>query len=202
MLNIIDFKRKDYTDLIKEKQDIFNKKINNDLKEDFIFIGEHYPVYTCGKRTKKEHIYGIPDEIPILEIERGGSVTFHGPGQLVIYPIIDLRNYKLSVKDYVNTLEQIIIDTCNYFEIKAFRKKGYPGVFTNDGKIGFVGVKVSKYITLHGSSLNVNVDKKFFSFINPCGINTPVVNMSDYIGVSVDEVKNVLVKNIRNYFSG
>jgi len=199
MLNIIDFQKEDYIKILKKQEDLFDKKTNG-LRENFVLIGEHHSVYTCGKRTKKEHIYSNPENVPVINIERGGSITFHGEGQIVFYPIIDIRDFKLSVKDYIFTLEQILIDTCEYFNIKTFRKKGYPGVFTEEGKIGFLGVKVSKYITLHGASLNVNVDKKYFGYINPCGINTPVVNMSDYTDVPLDEVKDILKNQINLKF--
>jgi lipoyl(octanoyl) transferase len=201
MLNIIDFGKENYITIIKKKEDIFLQKKEGSLKDDVIFIGEHYPVYTCGKRTKKEHLYNIPESIPVFNIERGGSVTFHGEGQIVIYPVIDLRNYKLSVKDYVNILEEIIIKTCSDFKIKAFRKKGYPGVFTEEGKIGFVGVRVSSYITFHGASLNVSVDKKYFQYINPCGINTPIVNMNDYTKADINNVKNKIIYYLKLLFN-
>lgn len=201
MLNIIDFQKEDYIKILKKQENFFNKKLEGKLKEDFVLVGEHFNVYTCGKRTKPEHIYKNPENIPVLNIERGGSITFHGEGQIVIYPILDLRHYNLSVKDYVYTLEEIILDTCRRYGINAFRKKGYPGVFTKEGKIGFVGVRVSRYITIHGASLNVNVDKKYFSYINPCGINTPVVNISDYININLSEVKEKLKANILKAFS-
>ena len=197
MLNIIDFGKENYITVLKKQEELFNQKREGSLKEDFILIGEHYPVYTCGKRTKKEHIYCIPENIPIFDVERGGSITFHGEGQLVVYPIINLKNYRLSVKEYVNTLEEAIIRTCLSFGVNTFRKKGFPGVFTKEGKIGFVGVKISNYITFHGASLNVSVDKKYFEYINPCGIGTPVVNLSDYTKTDINDVKKTFMTYLK-----
>ena len=197
MLNIIDFGKENYITVLKKQEELFNKKREGILEEDFILIGEHYSVYTCGKRTKKEHIYNIPQNVPIFEIERGGSVTFHGEGQLVVYPILNLKNYRLSVKEYVNTLEEAMIRACLDFDVKAFRKKGFPGVFTKEGKIGFVGVKISNYITFHGASLNIYVDKKYFEYINPCGIGTPVVNLSDYTKADINDVKKTFMTYLK-----
>lgn len=193
---IIDFGKKEYLEILKLQEDLFQKKQNNETSQDYILIGEHFPVYTAGKRTKQEHIYNIPENIPLIKIERGGSITFHGLGQIVVYQIMDLRIKKLSVKNFVHRLEEAIIKTCKYFNVDAFRKEKLTGVFTKEGKIGFIGLRVSKFITMHGLSLNVNVDKKYFSYINLCGISTEVINISDYKNVNFDEVKQLLLKNI------
>ncbi|HIQ24520.1 MAG TPA: lipoyl(octanoyl) transferase [Persephonella sp.] len=193
---IIDFGKKEYLEILKIQEDLFQKKQNNETSQDYILIGEHFPVYTAGKRTKQEHIYNIPKNIPLIKIERGGSITFHGLGQIVVYPIMDLRMKKLSVKNLVYKLEEAIIKTCRHFNIDVFRKEKLTGIFTKEGKIGFIGLRVSKFITMHGLSLNVNVDKKYFSYINPCGISTEVVNISDYEKANVKKVKQLLLKNI------
>ena len=193
---IIDFGKKEYLEILKIQEDLFQKKQNNETSQDYILIGEHFPVYTAGKRTKQEHIYNIPKNIPLIKIERGGSITFHGLGQIVVYPIMDLRMKKLSVKNLVYKLEEAIIKTCRHFNIDVFRKEKLTGIFTKEGKIGFIGLRVSKFITMHGLSLNINVDKKYFSYINPCGISTEVVNISDYEKANVKKVKQLLLKNI------
>jgi len=196
---IIDFKRENYNKILKLQEKLFREKQKNNNLPDYILIGEHYPVYTAGKRTKQEHIYNIPQDIPIIYIERGGSITFHGTGQVVVYPIVDLRRKRLSVKKFVFKLEEAIIQTCKYFGVNAFRKEGLTGVFTEDGKIGFIGIRVSRFITMHGLSLNVDVNKNYFSYINPCGISTNIVNISDYKKVNTSEVKKVLLKKILSY---
>ena len=193
---IVDFRKEDYLKILKLQEDLFLKKQNGEVSKDYILIGEHFPVYTAGKRTKQEHIYNIPENIPVIKIERGGSITFHGLGQIVVYPIIDLRKRKLLIKNFVFKLEEAMINTCKNFGINAFRKEKLTGVFTKDGKIGFIGLRVSRFITMHGFSLNVNVEKKYFSYINPCGISTEVVNITDYKSVSLEEVKKILLKNL------
>ncbi len=187
----------DYLETLHLQRKLFQEKISNPKKRDIILVTEHFPVYTKGKTTKEEDIPFPIKDIPIIDIERGGSVTFHGEGQIVVYPIITLGK-KLSVKNYVKTLEDIMIGTLKEFDIYAFREEKRRGVFTEKGKIGFVGVKISRYTTMHGFSLNVNVDKKFFEKIIPCGIkDKPVCSMSDFIeDITVETVKPILLKHI------
>ncbi|WP_457641662.1 lipoyl(octanoyl) transferase LipB [Persephonella sp.] len=196
MLKIIDLGKTEYQEALKIQRDFFLKKRKNPEIGDIILITEHYPVYTRGKSTKREH---IPDNLdaPIFEIERGGSVTFHGEGQIIVYPILRLKK-NLSVKKFVYILEEIMIETLKEFGIRGFRKEKFRGVFTERGKIGFVGIKISKGISMHGFSLNVNVDKSYFSKIIPCGIkDIPVCNMADFIpGVKTIYVKNILISSI------
>ncbi len=199
-MEVIDFGIKDYLQVLKLQKDLFSKKLSGD-KNSYILIGEHPNVYTLGKRTKKEHLYDIPSNVPIINIDRGGSITFHGKGQLVVYPIINLKDYNLSVKRYVYLLEESMLRTCKTFGIDAFRKEGYPGVFTDKGKIGFTGTKVSRYITMHGFSLNVDVNKTFFKRINPCGIGTEVCNITDFDpSVRLKDVKAELLSNLLQLF--
>ncbi len=197
-MKIKDLGKTDYLETLNLQRKLFNEKIKNPELEDIVLITQHYSVYTKGKTTSEEHIPQPIEDIPVIEIERGGSVTFHGEGQIVVYPIITLSK-KLSVRNYVSTLEQIMIDTLKDFDIDAFREEKRRGVFTEKGKIGFVGVKISRYTTMHGFSLNVNVEKKYFQRIIPCGISDkPVCSMSDFIkDIKVEDVKEVLIKHIR-----
>ncbi len=193
---IKDLGKTDYIETLKLQRKLFKEKVENPEKEDTVLITEHYPVYTKGKTTSPDHILDTGN-IPVVDIERGGSVTFHGEGQIVVYPILTL-NKKLSVKNYVSTLEQIMIDTLKDFGINAFRVDKKRGVFTEKGKVGFVGVKISRYTTMHGFSLNVTVDRDFFKKIIPCGISDiPVCCMKDFIpDIKVEHVKPVLIKHI------
>ncbi len=197
-MKIKDLGKTDYLETLNLQRKLFNEKIKNPELEDIVLITQHYPVYTKGKTTSEEHIPQPIEDIPVIEIERGGSITFHGEGQIVVYPIITLSK-KLSVRNYVSTLEQIMIDTLKDFDIDAFREEKRRGVFTEKGKIGFVGVKISRYTTMHGFSLNVNVENKYFQRIIPCGISDkPVCSMSDFIkDIKVEDVKEVLIKHIR-----
>jgi len=196
-LKILDLGKKDYLSVLGLQLKLLKEKQLGLEKNDFIILVEHYPVYTCGKSTKEEHLKFLKKD-EVIEIERGGSITFHGIGQIVAYPIINLSNRKLSVKNYVWILEESIIRTLSDFGINAFRLEGKRGVFTDKGKIGFIGIRVSKHITMHGISLNVDVDKAFFDRIIPCGLeNIPVANVSDFKDVSFKNVKLKLVDNLK-----
>ncbi len=201
-MKVLDLGKTNYIDVLTLQRNYFQEKIKNPEKEDIILITEHFPVYTKGKTTKKDHLPYPIEDVPVVEIERGGSITFHGEGQIVVYPIVSLGK-KLSVKNYVFTLEEVMIKTLKEFGIRAFREEKRRGVFTDKGKIGFVGVKISRYTTMHGFSLNVNVDKTFFERIIPCGItDKPVCNMSDFIpDIKVEYVKPVLIKLLEEIFS-
>ncbi len=195
MVEIIDLGKREYLETLELQKKLFNRKINGE-KKDFLIIVEHFPVYTKGKTTKEEHIPQEIEDVPIVEIERGGSITFHGEGQLVVYPILNLKNYNLNVSKYISKLEETMINSLKEFDIEAFTVEKLRGVFTEKGKIGFLGVKISRYITFHGFSLNINVDKKYFDKIIPCGITEyPVCSISDFKEIPFEEVKKVVLKN-------
>ncbi|MGK0297097.1 MAG: lipoyl(octanoyl) transferase [Gammaproteobacteria bacterium] len=135
---------------------------------DQIWCLEHYPVYTLGLSGKSEHILG-QNHIPIYHSDRGGQVTYHGPGQLVIYLLLDLKRKGISVKKYVNLLEQAIICMLGALQISANRKIGAPGVYVNEKKIAALGVRIRKGYCYHGISLNIDMDLSPYAGINPCG---------------------------------
>ncbi len=198
---ILDLGKTDYLETLKLQRKLFEEKIKNPEKEDTVLITEHFPVYTKGKTTDESHIPYEIKEVPVIDIERGGSITFHGEGQIVVYPVLSLnKKRKISVKNYVKTLEEIMIQTLTDFEIDSFREEKRRGVFTEKGKIGFVGVKISRFTTMHGFSLNVNVDKRYFEKIIPCGIkDKPVCSMEDFIkNIKVEDVKPVLIEKIKS----
>ena len=134
------------------------RRINNEIHDTVLFV-EHEPVYTFGKNANENHLLqNYPDNVKVYYIERGGDVTFHGPGQLVGYPIIDLHNYKKSISWYMRTLEEVIINTLSEYEINASRKEGLTGVWVKNEKIAAFGVRMSRWVTMHGFALNVNTD--------------------------------------------
>ncbi len=195
MLKIIDLGKTEYQEVLKIQLETFERIYAGKEIFSHFFITEHKPVYTAGKTTKKEDIKDTGN-IPVFWVDRGGSVTFHGEGQIVVYPVLMLKN-RISVKKYVYTLESIIIDTLDYLGIKAHRKEKLRGVFTDKGKIGSIGVKISRGITMHGFSVNVDVNKSYFEKIVPCGIkNIPVCNISDFKRVDLTAVKLELIKSI------
>ena len=158
-----------------ELQRAFVDKRLNDKATDILLLLEHAPTITIGKSGKAENII-VPKEvltennIALHFTDRGGDVTYHGPGQLVGYPIIDLNELHMTFHDYIYNLEQTIIDTLKAFDINSFRKYNYRGVWTENGKIASIGVRVIKTVTMHGFALNINPNLQHFEFIIPCGI--------------------------------
>jgi lipoate-protein ligase B len=187
-------------DLQKEMQ---QQRINGYI-EDTLILVEHDPVYTLGKNANEDHLLQSRDEsVDVFNIERGGDITFHGPGQLVGYPILDLSNYKKSVSWYMRTLEQVLIDTLIEFKIAAQRNDGLTGVWVGDEKIAALGVRISRWVTMHGFALNVNPDLSFYDGIIPCGIfDHGVTSMEQLLGETQnnDNVKNMVIKKFNKYF--
>jgi len=135
---------------------------------DEIWIVEHKPVYTLGLNGKREHLLNI-DNIPVIETDRGGQVTYHGPGQLVVYLLLDLERLKIGVREVVTLLEQAMIETLSQYGIKAIAKPEAPGVYVEGNKVGSVGLRVKRGCCYHGLSLNNNMDLTPFNTINTCG---------------------------------
>jgi len=135
---------------------------------DELWIVEHPPVFTLGQAGKWEHVL-MPGDIPVVPVDRGGQVTYHGPGQIVAYPLIDLRRLKLGIRELVCRIEQAIIDTLATWNVEAVRKEGAPGVYVGGAKIAALGLRVRRGCTFHGLAFNVNMDLSPFHRINPCG---------------------------------
>ena len=156
-----------------------------------LLLLEHPPVYTKGRLSRHDHLLLSPNEladmgISVHETDRGGQVTYHGPGQLVAYPVIDLRQWGGPLK-YVRTLERCIIDTLEDFQIEAGVLEGLTGVWTGDAKVAAIGVKISRGVAYHGLSINVNTDLSYYDHIVPCGIDDrPVTSMAQLLGQPVD----------------
>ena len=186
------------------QKELLKKRSNNEINDTLILV-EHEPVFTLGKNADENHILqNCPDNIKTYHIERGGDVTYHGPGQLVGYPILDLRNYKKSISWYMRSLEQVIIDTLFDYNITANRKKGLTGVWCNDEKIAALGVRVSRWITMHGFSLNIDPNLNHYKNIIPCGIfEHGVTSMSGVLNKTVDyeHVKKTIIKKFLYQFS-
>jgi lipoyl(octanoyl) transferase len=165
---------------------------------DVAIVLEHTPCITYGRAAHAaEHILASEERlrqagVAVCSTDRGGDVTYHGPGQLVLYAIVDLKEYGKDVHAHSRRMEQVLIDTLASYGIQAHRKKEYPGVWTDAGKIGAIGLRVSRWVTFHGVSLNVAPDMSHFSLIVPCGIREHgVATMTQLLGrtVELDEVK-------------
>ncbi len=182
--------------------------------ENHLIFCEHPHVYTLGKSGKEENLLLNTKELNDVDAQyyktnRGGDITYHGPGQLVGYPILDLENFFTDIHLYMRHLEEAIINTCAYFGIKAGRIAGLTGVWldfdggANPRKICAMGVKTSRWVTMHGLALNVNTDLTYFKNIVPCGIDDKsVTSLKMELGAEIDmnEVKNELFKNLKELF--
>ena len=179
-------------------QDELVNQVHDGQSPNTLLLLEHPHVYTRGRLSRDEHLLTANDALaaPVYETDRGGQITYHGPGQLVGYPIINLRKTGLGPLQYVRTLEQVIIDTLASFNIPAHTDPGLTGVWTAGGKIAAIGVKISRGIAFHGFALNVNTDLSWYRHIIPCGIaDRPVTSMRAELRSPADmaEVRGRLV---------
>ena len=144
---------------------------------DEIWLTEHPPVYTLGLNASREHLLA-PGDIPVVQVDRGGQVTYHGPGQLMIYPLIDLRRAGLGVRDVVTALEKSAIDVLAGFGVAAVARRDAPGVYVDGRKVASVGLRIRRGASYHGMALNLDMDLEPFGRINPCGFeNLEVVDL-------------------------
>ena len=168
-LEIIEAGTVPYAEALEWQRRLADDRIAGRLDHDVLVLLEHPPVVTLGRNSHAEHLLQS-DGIEIHEVERGGDITFHGPGQLVGYPILDLSGYKQDLHWYLRTLEQALIDTLALLEIPAERNPGLTGVWTRGRKIASIGIHVKQWVTWHGFALNVTTDLSHFDRIVPCGI--------------------------------
>ncbi|MCH5217054.1 MAG: lipoyl(octanoyl) transferase LipB [Muribaculaceae bacterium] len=205
--------RQSYREILALQQEEFRKRIESrkngsELPEDIIFFVEHRPVYTLGRHGKPSHLL-LPEDmllkrgIEFVETDRGGDITYHGPGQLTVYPIIDMLRHSLGVKDYVNLLEEAVIRTIADFGIHGERIEGRTGVWIGkdtpeERKISAIGVRCSRHVTMHGLALNVGSDISLFGGIVPCGLSQGVTSISKETGreVMIEEAKERLEKHL------
>ena len=202
-LQVIDLGQKPYKQVWNLQKKLQTKLIDG-VKRDCLLLVEHEPVYTLGKNADPNHLLQSRDKsINVYNIERGGDITFHGPGQLVVYPILNLAHYKKSISWYMRALEQLIINVLEKLEIKGNRVKGYTGVWVGDKKIAAQGVRLSRWVTMHGFSINVNTDLSFYDGIIPCGIfDHGVTSIEKELNTvqEIDKVKLLVVDSFKEIF--
>ncbi len=196
--------------LIDEKRARQEQKLYKPGAEsnDVLLFVEHPHVYTLGKSGDSAHLLkGLAElsdiDAQYIEIDRGGDITYHGPGQIVGYPILDLDRHFTDIHKYLRRLEEVIIRTCAEYDIEAGRIEGLTGVWTGGEKICAMGIRCSRWVTMHGFALNVNTDLSYFDHIVPCGISDKeVTSLQKILGRKVDqkEVKAHLVKHFENVF--
>jgi len=155
---------------------------------DEIWITEHPPVYTLGLNGKREHLLATGD-IPVINSDRGGQVTYHGPGQLIIYTLLDIKRLNLSIRSLVTTLEQAMISALAQYGIIAVAKTDAPGVYVNDKKIGSIGLRIKKNCSYHGLSINNHMDLRPFDHINTCGYSGLEVTQLANLGVTISNAE-------------
>lgn len=191
---------------IQEYESVWSKMKEftmNRTKEtvDELWLLEHHPVYTQGQAGKAEHILNV-NSIPIIQSDRGGQVTYHGPGQLVVYVLIDLIKRNIGIRTLVAKLEQVLLSVLKHYHISGQIRCGAPGVYVNEQKIASIGLRVKNGCTYHGIALNVNMDLKPFYDINPCGFaKMEMTQISAFVpSVSIEEVSNYFIDDFINHF--
>ena len=191
--------RQEYAPLWRAMQAFTDRR--DGTTPDEIWFSEHPPVFTLGLNASREHLLN-PGDIPTVQIDRGGQVTYHGPGELMIYPLVDLRRAGLGVRDMVTALEQSVVDLVADHSIEASSRKDAPGVYVDDRKIASVGLRVRRGATYHGMALNIDVDLEPFSRINPCGYsdlevsNLAALGVSDAMPQIQEQVQRHLLRNL------
>lgn len=184
--------RRDYESVWKEMQD-FTKSRDESTVDELWFV-EHPPVYTQGVSGKAEHVLD-PHGIPVIQSNRGGQVTYHGPGQIVAYVLFDLRRKKMGVRDLVSQLENAVIDLLKSYGVAAAARKDAPGVYVEGAKVAALGLRVSQGCSYHGLALNVDMDLMPFQWINPCGYKELKVTQLRDLGIqdTIRQVKDKLL---------
>jgi lipoate-protein ligase B len=198
----------EYGEAYKLQRKLHRKRIIGEIPDTMLLL-EHPPTFTIGRSGKMSNVLVSRDKladegIAFFFIERGGDVTYHGPGQLVGYPIIDLSHRGKDIHRYVHDLEEIIIRTLNDFSMGADRDEGHAGVWVENEEVAAIGLSVRSWVTMHGFALNVNPNLEYFSLINPCGFSDrKATSMSKILGheVLMEEVANRLIANLSKIFA-
>jgi lipoyl(octanoyl) transferase len=191
----------DYQEAWNLQKEIFDLRYKNEIS-DVLFLLEHPNTYTLGKVADKNHLisssqYLEKNKISVYDIDRGGDITYHGPGQIVGYPIINLDEWERDTHKYLRALEEVIIRVCTEFGLIANRNSSYTGVWIGNKKIAAIGIKVSRWITMHGFAFNANTDLSLFQGIVPCGItDKEVTSLKKELGKELDlnQVKEMIFK--------
>ena len=208
----LNFQEKKLQEIIDIKRTNRNEGSSIKTPNYFLFV-EHPPVITLGKSGQEKNLLLTKEELERKKIQyfntnRGGDITFHGYGQIVGYPVIDLENFYTDINRYLRTLEEIVISTLNYFKISSQRSPGETGVWLesnspNSRKICAIGVKTSRWVTMHGFALNVDTDLRYYNYIVPCGIKgkgITSINQEIKKNVSINEVKEKILENLKKTF--
>ena len=204
---LIQTDRTDYREMWNLQNQLHSAVVADKTKH-YLILTEHKPVITIGKSGSQSNLLVNPgvlskQGIEVIENDRGGDITFHGPGQIVGYPILNLDHFKKDIHWYLRTLEELIIKTLAQFGLKARRDKGLTGVWIDNRKICAIGIKTSRWVTMHGFALNVNTNLDYFNLIIPCGISDKgVTSISHELGNTIEQnnVINILISQFKDIF--
>ncbi|WP_367678694.1 lipoyl(octanoyl) transferase LipB [Buchnera aphidicola] len=176
--------------------------IRNKYTLDEILLVEHYPIYTTGHVLNDDKKIKYIHNIPITSSNRGGKITYHGPGQQIVYLLLNLKQNKINIRQLLFYIEQIVLNTLYTFSIIGNNNKLYPGIYVDSKKICSIGLRIQKGCSLHGFALNVNMDLKPFFYIHPCGIQDMIMTQISDIKpeISLYYVKKILIENISTFF--
>lgn len=207
-LAVIDLGLQPYRPVWELQQELQKKRIEQQIPDTLIFV-EHTPVYTIGKNGTDLHVIASSDflqlhGIEVVQVDRGGDVTYHGPGQLVGYPIFDLHQHKQSISWYMRKLEEVFIEVLKKYNLKGGRSEGYTGVWIKDEKITALGVRISRWVTMHGFAFNVNTNLSHYGGIIPCGIFQYGVTSLQKIlnqSMNMEEIKQFVVQAFQQIFN-
>jgi lipoate-protein ligase B len=204
----IDLGQREFRDTWELQRRLVERRQKHEIPDVLLFV-EHPPTYTLGRSGKREHLLADPADLArlgasFIETDRGGDITFHGPGQIVGYPIVDLRRWVADVHAYLRALEEVLILALDRFGVPTGREAGFTGVWHRAGKLAAIGVRVSRWVTSHGFALNVTTDLDSFRRIVPCGISgRGVASMAVVLGapVSIDPVRDELAESFGAIFT-
>ena len=207
-VQLLDIGLQKYIDAWNLQKQLF-EEVTAKREKNYLILTEHSPVITLGKSSDEKNIvtnHNILESknIDVVEIDRGGDVTFHGPGQIVGYPILNLNDFKKDIHWYLRSIEEVIIQTLSHFEISAGRIKDLTGVWVNNQKICAIGVKVTRWVTMHGFALNVSTQLDNFNHIIPCGINDKSVTSMQEItnqDFLMEKVKDKICESFKTVFN-
>ncbi len=201
LTKVQDLKRKNYQDTLKIQESLREQVLNN-ASHEYLILVEHEHVYTLGKNANSSNI--LNKACDIIQTDRGGDVTYHGPGQLVAYPIINLKKRKIGVKSYVKMIEQLISNTLMYYCLETHVPIKETGVWVEDKKIASIGIHVSRGVTMHGLAVNISTDLSYFDNIISCGIEgVKMTTIDKELGkkIAMNDIKKQLISNFNKIFN-